>query len=319
MENLSNFIRNTEFNQSKITLIPGDASLRKYYRLLNNQKSAIIMDTSDCIRYFKPFILYAKYLREFNILSPEIYKTNFKQGLALIEDFGDNTLYNYIEMYQDEIQYLYKAVIDEFISFQTIPYKPIFNYLNTVFLKKELQIFLDWYLQYKNIKLYETDIKKFWDSWAVPLEFLKENTKEIFFVHKDFHGGNLMILPNQRIGIIDFQAAKFGNQIYDLVSFLYDCRQNIPETILQDVEDYFLFKTKLNKPIFNTVSKIFIVQRNLKILGNFSRIYLNYSNSKYLQYLEPAWKLIAENINISIFDDLNSWLNINIKNKEYVI
>ena len=53
------------------------------------------------------------------------------------------------------------------------------------------------------------------------------------FMHRDYHSANLMVLPEDDVGILDFQDAFIGPVTYDLVSLLRDCYIDWPEEACQ--------------------------------------------------------------------------------------
>ena len=125
-----------------------------------------------------------------------------------------------------------------------------------------------------------------------------------------------MILSNRKgiksIGLIDYQNAKFGNNLYDLISFLYDCRVLISNKLRRDLISHYIKNVNISKSVFNLTCKILIVQRNLKILGNFTKAYLTQSNPYYLKYLSNVWNTINNNLDIEPLEDIKGWLSSNI-------
>lgn len=316
MEKIRSFIRLTKWNNSDFKLLQGDASPRKYYRVCDSSSSALIMDARFCKEIIRPFIEISNYLRIYGFSSPEIYEVDLTEGFVLIEDFGDTTLYRSLRYSSSEIEKLYELVINLLLDFSSISYNKLCPFYNEDFLFKELSYFTDYYLKFMNIELTGEQINAFNKSWEKPFLLLKSCTITPTFVHKDFHGGNLMLLPSRKgtssVGIIDFQNAKFGNQVYDFISFFYDCRNPISNEFRLRAENLYIIKSGINRDTFDSLKKIFIVHRNIKILGNFTKVYLTQSNPYYLRYLSNTWTLINNDISIEFFDELKNWLNNNI-------
>jgi len=127
-----------------------------------------------------------------------------------------------------------------------------------------------------------------------------------------------------RLGVIDTQDAIIGNPAYDLVSLIDDIRLVMPNDIKKKVLNYYLKKRSILKnkeKSFKNDLKILSVQRNLKILGIFYRLYKRDKKSKYLKYLPFVWKIIEKRIKDKIFDRLRiklySTLNKKIRHRVF--
>ena len=158
-------------------------------------------------------------------------------------------------------------------------------------------MFFDWYLKYflRNKKI--NKIKK-----ILRLElnkvYKKLNYKNDTFVHRDFHISNLMINKN-KLGIIDSQDATIGNPLYDVVSLIDDVRIKLPNKLQIQLLDFYHKNSKLkNDPIQKLKNDfdILSVQRNLKILGIFVRLYKRDNKDNYLKFLPYTWALIEKRL-----------------------
>ena len=144
------------------------------------------------------------------------------------------------------------------------------------------------------------------------------NLSNSYFVHRDFHLQNLMKVK-KNIGVIDSQDALIGNPAYDLVSIIDDVRIKTSLKLKKKIYNYYL---KKNSRIslknqskfledFNTLS----IQRNLKIIGIFSRLFKRDKKKKYLNYIPYTWKLIERRMNSKVFLELRNILDNNIPKK----
>ena len=98
--------------QFKIFPIAGDASFRKFYRLISNKKSQILVFAQK--EKYKNLIAYTtinKFLRANKVLTPKLYTHNFNKGTVTIEDFGDITFYNILLNKKNKLA-VYKKIID---------------------------------------------------------------------------------------------------------------------------------------------------------------------------------------------------------------
>ena len=107
----------------KITPIADDASFRKFYRIVKNKKSKIIVIAK--INKYNNLISYLsvnKFLRKNNILAPKTFSLNYKKGIATIEDFGDLTFYKVLLKSKKRLS-IYKKLVNLLLKIQKIKIK----------------------------------------------------------------------------------------------------------------------------------------------------------------------------------------------------
>ena len=140
---------------------------------------------------------------------------------------------------------------------------------------KESNLFFTWYLPLVLNKKKSREIIKFLHP-KLNIIYKKLKLKNDVFVHRDFHISNLMKCK-KKIGIIDTQDAVIGNPAYDLVSLVDDVRIKTSNSLKNKILNYYLKKCsnkiRLKKKDFIHDFYILSVQRNLKILGIFSRLF----------------------------------------------
>ena len=308
----------------KILPIVGDASFRKFYRLILNKTSKIIVTAQK--EKYKNLIAYSginKYLRSKKILAPKLYAYNFSKGLIVIEDFGDFSYYKKILKKKNKF-YLYKKIINQLLKIQTIKPKTKIRNINKTthaielysnkHLFKESNLFFDWYLPlfFTNKKALSIKVKA--NKILLQL-YNKLNFSNSYFVHRDFHAQNLMCV-GKKIGIIDSQDALIGNPAYDLVSLIDDVRIKTPEKLKNRIYNYYVKKTpiigKNNEAKFLQDFQILSVQRSLKIIGIFSRLYIRDKKKKYLNLIPYTWKLLELRMRSEIFSELKKIFDNNI-------
>ena len=310
----------------KIKRIENDASFREFYRLISGKKKSILILSKK--EKFKNLIVYSiinKFLNKHGIKAPKMLSQNFADGYAEIQDFGKVSIKDKIKNSKNKF-FHYRKCVDIILKMQKIkmPNKVrisnsknfIFDRYNLKNLNKESDLFFNWYLKGVLGKKYseknKNEIKKELNSLYKKIYFTNK-----YFVHRDFHVSNIMCIK-KKLGVIDTQDALIGNPAYDLVSLIDDIRLVMPDDIKNKVLNYYLkknpkFKNKENS--FKNDFKILSVQRNLKILGIFYRLYKRDNKSKYLKYLPFVWNIIEKRIKDKIFDKLRVKLysSINIK------
>ena len=310
--------------KSKLVPIVGDASFRNFYRLISNKDSKMIVYSKK--ENYKNLIAYTAinyFLKKNKILTPKLYNYNFSKGIIVIEDFGNKSFYK-ILLKNNKRLFIYKKLVDALLKIQKIKPKSKIkiigkgfhkiNKYSKKYLHKESDLFFQWYLPLFFNKKKIKNIKKKFNKILSKL-YNNLNFKNTFFVHRDYHAQNLMSV-NNRIGIIDSQDALIGNPAYDLVSLIDDIRIINSKKTKDQIYDYYLKKNKsFDKKKFLEDFNILSIQRNLKIIGIFSRLYKRDKKKKYLKFIPYTWKTIEMRMKNKLFLELKKVIDNNISKK----
>ena len=231
-----------------------------------------------------------------------------------ITDLGDKSFFDYIINKKNKLKD-YKKLVELIIKLQKIKLKNQYYFsgkkikftkYSLSHLNNESDLFFDWHLKYcsKNLKLGK--IKKILRKELNNI-YKKLYFKNNCFTHRDFHASNIM-MTKKRLSLIDSQDAIIGNPLYDVASLIDDVRIKMPKNLQDDLFKHFIkkskFKSKQQTCIKNDFD-ILSVQRNLKILGIFVRLYKRDRKPNYLKYLPYTWSLIERRMKNSIFNKLN--------------
>ena len=298
-----NSLKSKEYQVKSMNFLAGDASERKYFKvILTNKKKLIIMFDPDK-KNLKNFLKISDVLKGF-VSVPEIYELYQSECIIIIEDFG-NEKYSQILSNQNRLE-LYKLAVDNLVSIQKeeiiidIP-----NYTKKKFLD-EVNLFFDWYLPFFKIK--QLDLKeKFNLIFSDYLEELSVLPK--VFVHRDYHIDNLFFLKNRKqnfkCGWIDYQDAVYGPNLYDLVSLCQDARINVSKKIETHLVKYFFEQKKiLERDHYLFCYNILGIQRHLKVLGIFCRLSKRDKKDIYLSHLPRVKKMLLSILEKKEFKDL---------------
>ena len=310
----------------KLKKISGDASFREFYRLQKGKNTSIIIQAKK--EKFKNLITYIvvnKILAKYKIYAPKLISNHYEHNIIEITDLGQKSFYNSIIKKKNKFKY-YKDLIKIIIKLQNIKlqqnyrlgkFKINFQNYSIRNLHKESDLFFDWYLKYcfKNSKL-----KKIKD--IIKNELTKIYKKLYFhnytFVHRDFHASNIMINKN-KLGLIDSQDAIIGNPLYDVASLIDDVRIKLPSNLQEELLNFYYNKSKFKKEKYKNLKndfEILSVQRNLKILGIFVRLFKRDGKPNYLKYLPYTWSLIQRRLKNPVFKNLNLLFNKHLKIKK---
>ena len=311
----------------KILPITGDASFRSFFRIITKKSSKIIVVAKK--EKYKNLIAYLainNFLKKNKILAPRLFEYNFEKGIIVIEDFGDLSFYKVIIKKKNKLK-IYKKLVDLLIKIQKIKPKQkiksivgkshIIKKYSIKHLNQESDLFFDWYLPLflnrKEALNVKTKAKKFLKDL-----YSKLNFSNSFFVHRDYHVQNLMKVGN-KIGIIDSQDALIGNPAYDLVSLIDDVRINTSTKLKNQIYSYYLEKSskifRINSKKFLQDFNVLSVQRSLKIIGIFSRLFKRDKKKRYLRLIPYTWKLLELRMASKQFLKLKKILDNNIPQK----
>ncbi len=312
-------------NLGHVKKLKGDASFRKFFRKKNKKKTFIIVYAKKEKK--KNLLIYDsinKVLKKNNILAPKLYEENYKKDYIVIQDFGDETIYEIFNKYSSNKFQYFRKIIKLLTKIQSIKDKNIKNFKKKSYvipkyekkiLFEESKLFCDWYTKSLLTKKNQDRFKK---KFTITVNKLISNLKlkNNTFVHRDFHISNLMKVKNQ-IGVIDSQDAVIGNKAYDLASLIDDVRFKTSKTLKRKIYRlYIKDQKKLDERKFENDFEILSILRNLKIIGIFTRLAVRDGKKKYLKLIPYAWNLINSRIkNNIIFKDLKNLLNENFKKK----
>ena len=318
---ISIFLKKNYIENFKIKEIKGDASFRKYFRIYLKNKSYILASAewekkSNILNY----VLVNKFLNKKGINAPKVIDYDYKNGLALLQDFGDKTYLRLIKKSKNKF-HIYQSLIKYLIKIQRINFKTnIFRFkkYNFRILKKEIDLFFIWYLpcilKIKN----NSQIKRL---RQLLLSILKNNfINNNYFVHRDFHISNLMEYGDgsqNKIGVIDSQDALIGSRAYDILSLIDDVRIKTNPDLKEKLLNYYLLLAKKEKNFnikqFKKEFSILSVQRAMKIIGIFSRLFKRDKKNRYLKLIPYTWTILNKRLEDPIFKEVRVIINQQIK------
>jgi aminoglycoside/choline kinase family phosphotransferase len=274
--------------------IQNDASFRRYFRVQHKQNSFVAMDASEEKQSCVPYIAITDVLRTEGLHTPEIIASDVSQGFLLITDFGCDVLLNTLN--KSNAASLYTLALDELAKLQHCRVRSNWTlpYFSADFMRQELNGYKEWFLQtHLGVQLspcMERELTKCFDFLT-----MSAANQPYVFMHRDYHSANLMVLPDNKMGILDFQDAFMGPVTYDLVSLLRDCYVAWPETFVTQLVLYYREQLELqvSDSEFLRWFDLMGLQRHLKALLTFSRKYHRDGNSHYLQFIPRTVNYIA--------------------------
>ena len=292
-----------EFHFELNTLRPAssDASFRRYFRIDTDRGSCIVMDAPPDREKVEPFVKVATVFHQCGVSVPDILAKNPQEGFLLLSDLGTVT---YLEKLNNaNAGRLYLDAIHALIRIQSSSQPGILPEYDRPTLEKELRLFPDWYitrhLQYTMTPEKRTDLER-----AFSLLLANNLSQPQVYVHRDYHSRNLMHLDGTEEispGILDFQDALYGPVTYDLVSLLKDAYVEWDEEqVLDWVIRYWEKAKKAGLPVnpgidvFYRDFELMGLQRHLKVLGIFARLFHRDGKNAYLKDMPLVLKYASK-------------------------
>ncbi|NPA59205.1 MAG: phosphotransferase [Epsilonproteobacteria bacterium] len=293
MDEVREYLKTTPFSEYSVEVASADASFRKYYRLRHGEKSLIFMDSSLEKESLKPFVNITKKLLDAVVYAPKILLKDMDRGFLIIEDFGTT---HYLDLLNEKTyKSLYKKAIDTIIQMQKadVDALPIYD---KEFLHFEMDLMDEWYISKLLNKTLTTQQKKLLYDTLQNISKVVLKQEQNLFVHRDFHSRNILLTKDKRVGVIDYQDAMNGAVTYDLVSLLKDCYIEFGREDIEELALYFRDKKglKVSDDEFLKWFDFMGMQRHIKVLGVFARLYLRDAKDGYLKDIPLTLKYFLD-------------------------
>ncbi|CAM4316478.1 aminoglycoside phosphotransferase family protein [Acinetobacter pragensis] len=285
-------------DQFETHFLAGDASFRRYARIKLNNKTFMLMDAppekEDCV----PFVTIDEFFDAHGVRVPHIVAKDLEQGFLLLEDFGDVLLSALLN--NETVDSYYAQSFAQLIHLQSIDGVSHFPEYSYEKLMSEMALLTDWMLPSLQILPTADESALIKRSFAILVNAALAQPQVI--VHRDFHSRNLMVLADeQEQGVIDFQDAVIGADTYDLISITRDAYvQWSPERVYSWFKAFYDLlpasaKEGRDFEQFKKDADFMAIQRHIKILGIFVRLFERDGKSGYLKDLPRVmWYLLEE-------------------------
>jgi len=289
------------FDGASIAPASADASFRRYFRVTRDSDTYIVMDAPPDKEDSGPFVKVARILGGMNLNVPMILARDMERGFLLLSDLGSRQYLDALpqngaadRLYADALSSLRVMQIADASLSQDLP-----RYDRPLLLR-EMELTPEWFLaRHLNLSVSATEramLDELFDSLTVSA--LAQPT---VFVHRDYHSRNLLVTPQDNPGILDFQDAVIGPVTYDLASLLKDCYIAWPAARVRDwllgYRDSLLeagFPLSASAEQFIRWFDLMGLQRHIKVLGIFARLFYRDGKSQYLRDLPRVLDYVRE-------------------------
>jgi len=305
------FLNQAGWGDAERRPLAGDASFRRYERLHHNGITAVLMDAPPPQEDVRPFIRMTRWLVAQGLSAPRILAEDASHGFLLLEDLGDDLYSRLLRANGDETT-LYEAAIDLLLQLHTHKAPVELAPYDAPRLIEEAGLFPDWYLPALTGRPTAPALRAEFDALLGALAPAAIAARPIA-VLRDFHADNLLWLPDRRgaarVGLLDFQDAVAGHPAYDLVSLLEDARRDVSPSLADAMLARYIAGSNIAAGAFRRAYAILGAQRNIRIIGIFTRLWQRDGKPGYQAFMPRMWGLLERDLAHPELADLRAWID----------
>ncbi len=300
------------WGDAQILPLAGDASFRRYFRIVGAGRQAVLMDAPPPHEDPRPFVAIAEYLCEQGLTAPAIFARDLDKGLLLIEDFGDVRLRETLDAAPDAEADHYAGVTDLLVHLHArppmagLPVHGLEQWLD------EVMLFPDWYGPALDLEVDRDAFRAAWEKVLAPVE--TDGLPRVT-VLRDYHAENIMLVRGREgvahYGLLDFQDALVGHPAYDLASVLEDARRDVTPAVEAAMLDRYVAATGRGEA-FRAAYWALAAQRNTRILGVFVRLWKRDGKEGYRRFQPRMWGLLERDLAHPALVPVRTWFDANV-------
>lgn len=306
------FLESAGWGGAEVLPLAGDASFRRYFRVVDGERVAVLMDAPPPHEDPRPFIHVAEHLHGLGLAAPAIYHRDLDHGLLLIEDFGSDRMREAADGAPEREMDLYAGavrVLNELHRHPPLPGLPRHG-LDTWL--SEVSLFTEWYGPTVGLDL---DAAGFAAAWRAVLEPVESDGLPRVTMLRDFHAENVMLLSGRQgvagFGLLDFQDACEGHPAYDLASILEDARRDVSPPVERAMIDAYVAATARDER-FERAYWALAAQRNTRILGVFCRLWKRDGKPHYRSFQSRMWGLLERDLAEPGLEPVRGWFDAHV-------
>ncbi len=297
---------------AEIQPLAGDASFRRYFRVVDGTRTAVLMDAPPAHEDVRPFVAVAEWLARCGLSAPEILARDLEHGLLLLADFGDWRLREFLDDDPSRERELYELATDVLIHLHRHPAMPGLPVHGVEQWLEEVKLFTDWYCPAVGLSV---DAEAYRSAWIEVLEPVASDGLGPVTVLRDYHAENVMLVQGRegvtQFGLLDFQDALVGHPAYDLASVLEDARRDVSPQIERAMIDRYVAAMG-QRETFERAYWTLAAQRNTRILGVFTRLWKRDDKPHYTQFQPRMWGLLERDLARPGLEPVRRWFDSNL-------
>ena len=306
------FLAGCGWQGAEILPLAGDASFRRYFRVVRGDETAVLMDAPPPHEDPRPFVAVAEWLASVGLSAPQIIARDLEKGMLLLADFGDWRLREFLDDDPQRERELYELATDVLVHLHQHPPMPGLKAHGLDQWLEELKLFTEWYCPAVEL---EVDVDGYRNSWQEVLKPVADDGLAPVTVLRDYHAENVMLVAGragvEHFGLLDFQDALAGHPAYDLVSVLEDARRDVPEEIERAMIDHYVAATGQDQR-FERAYWALAAQRNTRILGVFTRLWKRDNKPHYRRFQPRMWGLLERDLARPGLEPVKAWFDTNV-------
>ena len=309
---LQSLLQGAGLSGAEVRPLAADASFRSYHRVHGRDgRVLVLMDAPPVNEDVRPFVRIAELLRQWGLSAPEVVAGDARAGFLLLEDLGDD-LFSHLIVDDPSLEpRLYTAAIDVLAALHGRLAPPDLPRHDADVLLSEVALFLEWrFPEMRDRPASGTETDSFLDAWRQVLQGCGPSCDTL--VLRDYHVDNLIWLPeragNARVGLLDFQDAVGGDPAYDVASLLSDVRREIDPALASALQAHYLETTGLDGESFRARLAVLGAQRNMRILGVFTRLWRRDGKPSYTGWLARTWRLVRRDLAHDALAPVRDWV-----------
>lgn len=286
------FLERAGWDGARAHPLAGDASARRYVRLVGDGGRAVLMDADPAdAQDVRPFRRIAAHLRDAGFSAPEVIAADDAAGFLLLEDLGDGVFARLAEAEPSREEGLYSAAIDMLLALRDTPVPEGLTLFTPAHMAGMIGPVFDWYAGPLGVDVSEDARLDIRSALETVLDGIAE--QDAVLCLRDCHAENLMWLPGRagvaRVGLLDFQDAVAAHPGYDVASLLQDARRDVPAALSHRMIARYTQASGDDPDGFAAAMCAMGAQRHLRILGVFGRLALQHGKAGYVALMPRVW------------------------------
>jgi len=343
---LQRLLQETGFERAERQPLAGDASTRRYERLVLPNRRAVLMDAPRnaeappcppkasaeerralgwnamsrlAASRVEAFVAVAGQLAQWGLSAPQIHGVDADAGYAIVEDLGDDLFARVIPGKADEME-LYAAAAELLarVHVMEAPYAldapggkwPLLDY-DAMALEVNVDLFVEWLPQASDVRI-DDAARARWEGVRDRLIAQAMSFPRVFTI-RDYHAENLIWLPKrrglQRVGLLDFQDALRGWRAWDFSMLLHDARRDVSEVASEASIFTYLKHSGAIEAGFRHELAVMGALNSLRILGLFARLTARDGKPRYMAFMPRMWRHLARTFEHPALSEMGAFVD----------
>ncbi len=290
------FLASAGWPGAQILPLAGDASFRRYFRVVDGARRAVLMDAPPPHEDPRPFIAVGEWLCGHGFAAPQILARDLDHGLLLLEDFGDARLREHLDAAPADELALYTRAVDLLADLHRVPSPSDLPPYDRAVYQREAGLLTEWFAPAAGL---DVDAAAYAAAWDAVLPIAEQDRAPVVAVLRDYHAENIMLLPDagrsRGLGLLDFQDALAGQPANVLLSIEEDARVGDSREVELAMLAYYQSVANVSSD-FMAAYAVLGAQRNAKIIGIFTRLWQRDGKPRYLDFLPRMWRLLERDL-----------------------